>query len=70
MTRVPWSFFLAIQELEIVCVLMVCKFSKITIQDPSKTKSAHQTRLGNPIPTGIISTSRNAEQRNFETRIA
>ncbi|KAF9290596.1 hypothetical protein BGZ68_006588 [Mortierella alpina] len=55
--------FLAIQELKTVCVLMVSKYSKLEIQDPSKTKKALLTRIGDPVPTGIIFTSRQQEQK-------
>ncbi|KAF9983448.1 hypothetical protein BGZ65_001786, partial [Modicella reniformis] len=50
--------FLAIQELKTVGVLMVANYSKIEIQDPSKTKKALLTRIGNPIDTGLLFTSR------------
>ena len=55
--------FLAIQELKTVCVLMVSNYSKLEIQDPSKTKKALLTRIGDPVPTGIIFTSRQQEQK-------
>ncbi|CAO3571090.1 unnamed protein product [Mortierella alpina] len=50
--------FLAMQELKTVSVLVVSKYSKLEIQDPSKTKKALLTRIGDPVPTGIIFTSR------------
>ncbi|KAF9355986.1 hypothetical protein BGX34_010163 [Mortierella sp. NVP85] len=50
--------FLAIQELKTVGVLMVANYSKIEIQDPSKTKKALLSRIGDPIDTGLIFTSR------------
>ena len=50
--------FLAIQELKTVGVLMVSNYSKIEIQDPSKTKKALLSRIGDPIDTGLIFTSR------------
>ncbi|KAF9961118.1 hypothetical protein BGZ72_004882 [Mortierella alpina] len=56
--------FLAIQELKTVCVLVVSKYSKLEIQDPSKTKKALLTRIGDQVPTGIIFTSRQPELKN------
>ncbi|KAI1318367.1 hypothetical protein EDD11_006705 [Mortierella claussenii] len=53
--------FLAIQELKTVASLMVANYSKIEIQDPSKTKKALLSRIGNPIDTGLIFTSRKHE---------
>ncbi|KAG0337816.1 hypothetical protein BG000_004914 [Podila horticola] len=50
--------FLAIQELKTVGVLMISKYSKIEIQDPSKTKKILRSRIGEPIVTGLIFTSR------------
>ncbi|KFH70068.1 hypothetical protein MVEG_04871 [Podila verticillata NRRL 6337] len=50
--------FLAIQELKTVGVLMISKYSKIQIQDPSKTKKVLRSRIGEPIVTGLIFTSR------------
>jgi hypothetical protein len=50
--------FLAIQELKTVGVLMISKYSKIQIQDPSKTKKILRSRIGEPIVTGLIFTSR------------
>ncbi|KAG9322835.1 hypothetical protein KVV02_008778 [Mortierella alpina] len=50
--------FLAIQELKTVSILMVSKYSKLEIQDPSQTKKALLSRIGDPVPTGIIFTSR------------
>ncbi|KAF9571169.1 hypothetical protein EC968_000972 [Mortierella alpina] len=56
--------FLAIQELKTVSVLIVSKYSKLEIQDPSKTKKALLTRIGDPVPTGIIFTSRQQESKS------
>ncbi|KAF9190494.1 hypothetical protein BGZ51_008533 [Haplosporangium sp. Z 767] len=50
--------FLAIQELKTIGVLMVSKYSKIEIQDPSKTKRVLRSRIGEPSITGLIFTSR------------
>ncbi|KAG0319095.1 hypothetical protein BGZ99_005278 [Dissophora globulifera] len=50
--------FLAIQELKTVGSLMVQKYSKIEIQDPSKSMSILLSRLGQPLDTGLIFTSR------------
>ncbi|KAG0225391.1 cytochrome P450 [Mortierella sp. GBAus27b] len=50
--------FLAIQELKTVGVLMVSNYSKIEIQDKSKTKTTLLSRIGSPIDTGLIFTSR------------
>ncbi|KAF9114520.1 hypothetical protein BGX27_010577 [Mortierella sp. AM989] len=50
--------FLAIQELKTVGALMVSRYSKIEIQDPSKTKKALLCRMGDPVDTGLIFTSR------------
>ncbi|KAG0303693.1 hypothetical protein BGZ98_006390 [Dissophora globulifera] len=52
--------FLAIQELKTVGSLMVQKYSKIEIQDPSKSMSILLSRLGQPLDTGLIFTSRNS----------
>ncbi|KAG0329640.1 hypothetical protein BG004_002292 [Podila humilis] len=50
--------FLAIQELKTVGVLMISRYSKIEIQDPSKTKNILRSRIGDQIATGLIFTSR------------
>ncbi|KAF8970278.1 hypothetical protein BGZ46_010508 [Entomortierella lignicola] len=50
--------FLAIQELKTIGVLMVSKYSKIEIKDPSKTKSILLSSIGTPIDTGLTFTSR------------
>ena len=50
--------FLAIQEIKTIGVLVVSKYSKIEIQDPSKTTKSLRTRMGEPVPTGVIMTSR------------
>ncbi|KAF9351724.1 hypothetical protein BGX34_000397 [Mortierella sp. NVP85] len=54
----PFGRFLAIQELKTIGVLVVSKYSKIEIQDPSKTMKSLRTRMGDPVPTGVIMTSR------------
>ncbi|KAF9345328.1 hypothetical protein BGX26_003281 [Mortierella sp. AD094] len=50
--------FLAIQELKTIGVLMVSKYSKIEIKDPSKTMKILRSRLGTPNGTGLTFTSR------------
>ncbi|KAG0321926.1 hypothetical protein BGZ99_003596 [Dissophora globulifera] len=50
--------FLAIQELKTVGELMVSRYSKIEIQDPSKTKQVLLARMGAPTATGLTFTSR------------
>ncbi|KAG0251798.1 hypothetical protein BG011_007371 [Mortierella polycephala] len=50
--------FLAIQELKTIGVMMVSKYSKIEIQDPSKAKKVLRSRIGEPSITGLIFTSR------------
>ncbi|KAF9191908.1 hypothetical protein BGZ50_009028 [Haplosporangium sp. Z 11] len=54
--------FLAVQEIKTVGVLMVTRYSKIRIQDPSKTKQILVSRIGDPVPTGLIFTSRTADK--------
>ncbi|KAF9343051.1 hypothetical protein BGX34_007287 [Mortierella sp. NVP85] len=55
--------FLAIQEIKTVGVLAVSKFSKIEIQDPSKTMKSLRTNIGEPVPSGLIITSRKRASR-------
>ncbi|KAF9352364.1 hypothetical protein BGX34_012184 [Mortierella sp. NVP85] len=50
--------FLAIQEIKTVGVLMVSRYSKVEMQDPSQAMKALRTRIGQPTPTGLIFTSR------------
>ncbi|KAG9068998.1 hypothetical protein KI688_009888 [Linnemannia hyalina] len=52
--------FLAIQELKTVGVLMVSRYSKIEMIDPSHKKRALLSRIGEPCPSGLIFTSRTA----------
>ncbi|KAF9911343.1 hypothetical protein EC991_003908 [Linnemannia zychae] len=52
--------FLAIQELKTVGALMVSRYSKIEMQDPSHKKRALLSRIGDPCPSGLIFTSRSA----------
>ncbi|KAG0266471.1 hypothetical protein BG011_002262 [Mortierella polycephala] len=54
--------FLAVQEIKTVGVLMVSRYSKIRIQDPSKQKRILVSRIGDPVPTGLIFTSRTADK--------
>ncbi|KAG0041204.1 hypothetical protein BGZ83_002170 [Gryganskiella cystojenkinii] len=58
--------FLAIQELKTVGSLMVSKYSKIEIQDKSKTKAMLLLRIGDPFSTGLIFTSHGAEPKTNE----
>ncbi|KAF9897486.1 hypothetical protein BX616_005516 [Lobosporangium transversale] len=50
--------FIVVEQLKAVGALMVSKYSKIEIQDPSKTKMALCTHIGEPIDTGLKFTSR------------
>ena len=50
--------FLAIQELKAIGVLMISRYSRIEIQDPSKTKKVLRSGMGTPTITGLIFTSR------------
>ncbi|KAI1302998.1 hypothetical protein EDD11_005451 [Mortierella claussenii] len=50
--------FLAIQELKTIGVLMVSRYSKIEIQDPSKTMRVLRSRIGQPSITGLTFTGR------------
>ncbi|KAG0211433.1 hypothetical protein BGX28_007925 [Mortierella sp. GBA30] len=54
--------FLAIQELKTVAALVVSRYSKLELQDPSKKKKSLHTRIGDSVPTGIIFTSRDTEK--------
>ncbi|KAF9429093.1 hypothetical protein BGZ76_001826 [Entomortierella beljakovae] len=51
--------FLAIQELKTIGILMVSRYSKIEIEDPTKTMSILLSRIGMPVETGLTFTSRN-----------
>ncbi|KAG0057664.1 hypothetical protein BGZ83_005603 [Gryganskiella cystojenkinii] len=53
--------FLAIQEIKTVGSLLISKYSRIEIQDKSKTKEVLFAKFGAPVPTGLIFTSRGAE---------
>ncbi|KAK3817519.1 MAG: cytochrome P450 [Benniella sp.] len=46
--------FLAIHEVKAIIVLMVSKYSKFEIQDPSQTMRILRSRIGEPAPTGLI----------------
>ncbi|KAF9582220.1 hypothetical protein BGW38_000491, partial [Lunasporangiospora selenospora] len=50
--------FLAIQELKTIGLLMVSRYSKIEIQDPSKTQKILRIRTGASYGTGLLFTSR------------
>ena len=50
--------FLAIQEVKTVGALMVSRYSKVEMQDPSKKMKALRTRVGDRVPTGLYFTSR------------
>ncbi|KAF8934047.1 cytochrome P450 [Dissophora ornata] len=52
--------FLAVQELKTLASMLVSRYSKIEIQDPSKTMQSLLSRLGDPLHTGLIFTSRSA----------
>ncbi|KAF9570519.1 hypothetical protein EC968_001741 [Mortierella alpina] len=52
--------FLAVQELKTVGVLLVSHFSNIELQDPSKKMKALFSRVGEPVPTGLYFTTRQA----------
>lgn len=53
--------FLAIQEIKTVGSLMISKYSKIEIQDKSKTHQSLFSGVGTLAPTGLIFTSRGAD---------
>ncbi|KAG0206004.1 hypothetical protein BGX28_002506 [Mortierella sp. GBA30] len=50
--------FLAIQELKTIAVLIVSRFSRIEVEDPTKTKRILRAPFGTPADTGLIFTSR------------
>ncbi|KAG0254691.1 hypothetical protein BGZ95_005961 [Linnemannia exigua] len=50
--------FLAIQELKTIGLLMVSRYSKIEIQDPSRTQKILRIRTGASYGTGLLFTSR------------
>ncbi|KAG0274181.1 hypothetical protein BGZ96_004443 [Linnemannia gamsii] len=52
--------FLAIQEVKTVGALVVSRYSKIEMIDPSHKKRALLSRIGDPCPSGLIFTSRSA----------
>ncbi|KAF9104521.1 hypothetical protein BGX29_001764 [Mortierella sp. GBA35] len=56
--------FLAIQELKTIGALMVSKYSKIEMQNPSHRKRALLSRIGDPCPSGLIFISRSAPSEN------
>ncbi|GJJ75559.1 hypothetical protein EMPS_07917 [Entomortierella parvispora] len=55
--------FLAIQQLKTVGSLMISKYSKIDVQDKSKAKAVLLSRLGDPLATGLIFTSRGSNAK-------
>ncbi|KAG0275028.1 hypothetical protein BGZ96_003978 [Linnemannia gamsii] len=52
--------FLAVQILKTVGALMVSRYSKIEMIDPSHEKRALLSRIGDHCPSGLIFTSRSA----------
>ncbi|KAF9934642.1 hypothetical protein BGZ67_003778 [Mortierella alpina] len=50
--------FLAVQQLKTVAAIMVSRYDKIEVQDPSKKMKALRSRLGEQVPTGLYFTSR------------
>ncbi|KAG0211437.1 hypothetical protein BGX28_007929 [Mortierella sp. GBA30] len=50
--------FLAIQEIKTVGAMLVSKYSKIELQDPSKKTQALFSKVGEAVPTGLYFTSR------------
>ncbi|KAK3831899.1 MAG: cytochrome P450 [Linnemannia gamsii] len=58
--------FLAIQELKTVGALVVSRYSKIEMQDPSHKKRAILSRIGDPCPSGLIFTSRSVASNDKE----
>ncbi|CAO3565003.1 unnamed protein product [Mortierella alpina] len=54
--------FLAMQEVKTVGALMVSRYSKIEMQDPSQKTKALRSLIGEKVPTGLYFTSR--EPRN------
>ncbi|KAG0293723.1 hypothetical protein BGZ98_002054 [Dissophora globulifera] len=50
--------FLAIQELKTFGIMMVARYSRIEMQDPSKTMQILRSRIGEPMLTGLTLTSR------------
>ncbi|KAG0211435.1 hypothetical protein BGX28_007927 [Mortierella sp. GBA30] len=53
--------FLAIQEIKTICALIVSRYSKLELQDPTKKMKALLSRPGEAVPTGLYFTSRAAE---------
>ncbi|KAF9933011.1 hypothetical protein BGZ67_004495 [Mortierella alpina] len=53
--------FLAIQEVKTVGALMVSRYSKIELQDPSQRMKALRSLLGEKVPTGLYFTRREAK---------
>ncbi|KAF9896430.1 hypothetical protein BX616_007469 [Lobosporangium transversale] len=45
--------FMNIQGLKMFSAFIVSKYSKLEIQDPSRTKAAIHSRLNDPIDTGV-----------------
>ncbi|KAF9948724.1 hypothetical protein BGZ70_002082 [Mortierella alpina] len=50
--------FLAVQKLKTVVAVMVSRYDKFEMQDPSKKMKALHARLGEQVPTGLYFTSR------------
>ncbi|KAF9948787.1 hypothetical protein BGZ72_009359 [Mortierella alpina] len=53
--------FLAMQEVKTVGALMVSRYSKIEMQDPSKKMKALRSEVGEKVPTGLYFTGRDAK---------
>ncbi|KAG0227807.1 cytochrome P450 [Mortierella sp. GBAus27b] len=51
--------FLAIQEVKAIGALMISRYSKIQIQNPSETAKVLRSRPAEPLCTGLVFTSRN-----------
>ncbi|KAF9553890.1 hypothetical protein BGW38_009353, partial [Lunasporangiospora selenospora] len=50
--------FLAIQEMKTVVLMFLQRYSKIEIQDPTRTNEVLHSRFGKPLPTGLYFTKR------------
>ena len=50
--------FLAIQEIKTITALLVTRYSRLELEDPSKKNIALFAVIGQPVPTGLYFTSR------------